>query len=287
MKTVSIPKDPNERKKGIDAMPNERSSLSQLSEIHVCLGHFTCDWVNARGGKRPSAPPSIFPGVPKSCLKQVSSQPRKTNATRDDRVSKLRCRSELQDKIEDFVSFSRDVQKHYPKFRVVHSGEDLYLSMTNSIGRQVIQFIHFRHVTSHFGFLHLVTAEKEGHQIPKNNFSLQKNSLLSKWSQVDEVFLTTANHEICNEDYVKSALNSLDLMCDLRDSSHFQCIDTQLRLLLLTPKARRFNKQVIILATELHNISPSAYKMLRRSGAVILLCIKTIKKLALSKLSIH
>ena len=171
MKTVSIPKDPNERQKWIDAMPNERSRLSQLSEIHVCESH---------------------------------------------------------------------VQNHYPKFRVVHSGEDLYLSMTNSIGRQVIQFIHFRHVTSHFGFLHLVTAEKEGRQIPKNNFSLQKNSLLSKWSQVDEVFLTTANYEICNEVYVKSALNSLDLMCDLRDSSHFQFIRTQLRLLLLTPKARRF-----------------------------------------------
>ena len=150
--------------------------------------------------------------------------------------------------------------------------------MTNSIGRQVIQFIHFRHVTSHFGFLHLVTAEKEGQQIPKNNFSLQKNCLLSKWSQVDEAFLTTANYEICNEDYVKSALNSLDLMCDLHDSSHFQFIDNQLRLLLLTPKAHRFNKHVIILATELHNISPSAYKMLRRSGAVILPCIKTIKK---------
>ena len=139
-------------------MPNERSSLSQLSEVHVCESHFTCDWVTARGGKRPSAPPSIYPGVPKSCLKQVSSQPRKTNATRDDRVSKLRCRSELHDKLEDFASFSRDVLKHYPKFRVVHSGEDFYLSMTNSIGRQVIQFIHFRHVTSHFGFLHLVTA---------------------------------------------------------------------------------------------------------------------------------
>ena len=131
MKTVSFPKDPNERKKWIDAMPNERSSLSQLSEIHVCKSRFTCDWVTAHGRKRPSAPPSIFPGVPKSCLKQVSSQLHKTNATRDDRVSKLRCRSELEDKIEDFASFSCDVQKHYPKFRVIHSGEDLYLSMTN------------------------------------------------------------------------------------------------------------------------------------------------------------
>ena len=132
--------------------------------------------------------------------------------------------------------------------------------MTNSIGRQVILFIHFRHVTSHFGFLNLVTAEKEGHQIPKNNFSLQKQSLLSKWSQVDEVFITTANYEICNEDYVKSALNSLDLMCDLHDSSHFQFIDTQLRLLLLTPKAHRFNKQVIILATISHHLPTKCFE---------------------------
>ncbi|KAI6660149.1 hypothetical protein LOD99_10541 [Oopsacas minuta] len=73
-KVVPFPSDEDERDGWIDAMPNERSSLLQLSQIYACYHHFDCEWVTVKGGKRPSQPPSIFPGVPKSCLKQVLRQ---------------------------------------------------------------------------------------------------------------------------------------------------------------------------------------------------------------------
>ena len=51
--------------------------------------------------------------------------------------------------------------------------------------------MHFKQVESPFGFLYLDTVEKNGKIIPKSYFSkagfLQKNSLLSKWSQFNNI----------------------------------------------------------------------------------------------------
>ncbi|CAK8685254.1 unnamed protein product [Clavelina lepadiformis] len=97
-KVVSFPTDEVERNRWIDAMPNERSSLLQLKQIYACANHFDCEWISVKGGKRPSQPPSIFPGVLKSCLKQVSSAPRTrpTTASAEARAEKERYCSLLQ-----------------------------------------------------------------------------------------------------------------------------------------------------------------------------------------------
>ena len=71
-KSAPFPKDKEERSRWIDATPNDRSRLLKRREIYACLHHFDCDWVKMRGGKRPSEPPSIFPGVAPSCLKQCT-----------------------------------------------------------------------------------------------------------------------------------------------------------------------------------------------------------------------
>ena len=42
---------------------------------YVCASHFDCEWVVSRGGRRPSAPPSVSPGIAKSCLKQCEPPP--------------------------------------------------------------------------------------------------------------------------------------------------------------------------------------------------------------------
>ena len=63
------------------------------------------------------------------------------------------------------------------------------------------------------------------------------------------------------------------------DSPHFQFIYAQLQLLLTSPEGRRYDKNLYVLAAEIHNISPAAYKMLRRSGSVILPRPKLLKKL--------
>ena len=67
------PKGTSEYYRWIEALPNERQSLLDLAQIHVCVKHFPADveWITIPGGKRPAAPPSVFAGVDKSCLKQT------------------------------------------------------------------------------------------------------------------------------------------------------------------------------------------------------------------------
>ena len=60
---------------------------------------------------------------------------------------------------------------------------------------------------------------------------------------------------------------------------YFQFLQAQLQLLLCSPKAHRFDKQILVLAAKLYSISPAAWKMLRPSGALALPCFTTMKKL--------
>ena len=72
-KTVGFPKKEThleERDRWINAIPNDRASLLKFAEINACITYFNCEWVSTRGGKTPVYPPSIFPGVPQSCMKQ-------------------------------------------------------------------------------------------------------------------------------------------------------------------------------------------------------------------------
>ena len=82
-------------------MPN-KESLMRLKEIYICETHFNCEWVSVKGGKRPKEPPSRFPGIPKSFLKQVTSAPRPTSSTSESRAKKVQAANEAADKIQDF-----------------------------------------------------------------------------------------------------------------------------------------------------------------------------------------
>ena len=44
--------------------------LLPKKEIWVCATHFEGEWITIQGGRRPLNPPSIFPGVPKSCTQE-------------------------------------------------------------------------------------------------------------------------------------------------------------------------------------------------------------------------
>ena len=79
---VKFPTDRNERSKWISALPNDPKTLLKRTEL--CVKHFNCAWKTTQGGKRPAEPPSIFEGVPKSCVKQVKSTPRPTTAATSD-----------------------------------------------------------------------------------------------------------------------------------------------------------------------------------------------------------
>ena len=127
--------------------------------------------------------------------------------------------------------------------------------------------------------MHFIRAEKLGIEVPKSKFRLQKNSLLSRWSQLEHIFSTVENFEPDSTDYHAIALNALDSMNDYHDSQHFQFIQSQLKLLLSKPQGRQYDRNLVVIAAELHNISPAAYKMLRKSKVLALPSIKFINKM--------
>ena len=101
-KVVKFPNkdtDPDEWDRWVCAMPNEGASLENLKEIWVCRSHFDCEWKKVRGGERPVDPPSIFPGIAKSCFKQTVSKPRTTFATSEKQAEIEAKRREEQDRI--------------------------------------------------------------------------------------------------------------------------------------------------------------------------------------------
>ena len=76
-------------------------------------------------------------------------------------------------------------------------------------------------------------------------------------------------YEFKDADYLKSVLQKLSQMSG-SDLPHFQFVYSQLQLLLTHPEGRRFDRNRYVLAAELHNISPAAYRMLQKSGSVVL-----------------
>ena len=75
-KVVKFPKDEVTRQAWIDAMPNNPGTLKDRKEIYICATHFEGKWINVKGGTYPANPPSVFPGISKSCLRQCHSTPR-------------------------------------------------------------------------------------------------------------------------------------------------------------------------------------------------------------------
>ena len=85
-------------------------------------------------------------------------------------------------------------------------------------------------------------------------------------------------YEFKDADYLKSTLQELSQM-SCSDLPHFQFVYSQLQLLLTHTEGRRFERNLYVLATKLHNISPAAYRMLRKSGSIVLLRVELLKKL--------
>lgn len=262
------------------AMPNAKESLRRLKEIYVCETHFNCKWVSVRGGKRPKEPPSIFPGVPKSALKQVTSARRPTPpSTSEARAEKVRAAEEAADKIQDFDHFCAQISSYYASFNAIKDQQSLYLSRTDATGQAVKQFFHFQQVSSPFGFLFLNRVEKNGIEVPKRLFPLQKNSLLSKWSQIRSIMDQVNTYEHTSNEILQRVISQLCEMTEAYDIAHFTFLLSQLRLMLQLPTGRRFDTDTMIFAIQLHNISPSAYKMIRRSGLIILPSTKQVKQM--------
>ena len=273
-KMVSFPtKDDPEYGRWVEAMPNTRKELESMKEIWVCAAHFRGEWKTVRGGKRPVNPPSVFPPtVEKSCFKQVVSKPRSTKAaTSEQRENKQKMLEEAKDKIKNFENFVKGCPGQINKnFQIRRHENDLTVYSMDVLASKVTKFIHFREVKSKFGFLQLIRAEKDGFAVPLALFDLPKNHMVHKWSQIKFICSVIEQHVPSTQDRVRAAIEQLDEIEDLQDSTNLQFILDQLQLLRVSPKARRYTKHTLVFAVELFGISPAAYRMLRRSKAITL-----------------
>ena len=134
VKVFKFPTVPAERERWILACPNDPEKLRSLKQIFACKSHFT-EFQSCRGGEQPTGPPSIFPGVEKSCLNQTNPQPRPTEkATSSARVENKKRNDELVDKIGSFDKFRQEIGKRYKYFQVRLLDDDLTLSFTDKLG---------------------------------------------------------------------------------------------------------------------------------------------------------
>ena len=84
----------------------------------------------------------FFSGIPKSCLKQ--SQPKKRTTSLpscDARQQQENERQMLDNNMNDFVSFLDKLPSRYPQFIIKSNDDDVYMSLLNDTGSQVIQFL--------------------------------------------------------------------------------------------------------------------------------------------------
>jgi len=268
---VRSPTDEVEYDRWIKAMPNTGRSIIGRRELFVCAKHFDCEWVVCRGGRRPVAPPSVFHGIPKSCLKQTQPKKRTTSLTSSHaRQQHDAKRRKMDDNMNNFDSFVDQLPKRYPKYIVKKNKDEVYMTLLNERGSQVTEFLWFTKIESPFGFLHLVTVEKDGCEISKNTFLLSKNSRIHTWSQLSDIFTVINNHSPSNCDHLNKSLQELNNIDDVANSSHFQFLLAQLEMLLTPPNKLRYSKYSLIFAAELMCISPAAYRMLRGSRTIIL-----------------
>ena len=122
-------------------------------------------------------------------------------------------------------------------------------------------------------------------EVPKQTLNIPRSSLLHKWSMVKDIVNNVSLYEPSNDDYLQKALKSLNSMETLLDCSTYQFLTNQFNLLLSKKHGCRYHKHVLIFAAELLNISPAAYRMVKRSEIIILPDEKMIHGLLTKSLS--
>ena len=86
---VSFPKDEKSRGEWFAALPNDIRQLEAKKQLWICCKHFDCEFVKSQEVERPTGPPTIFEGCPKSCLKQVTVKPQKLTCTSFEKRNEL------------------------------------------------------------------------------------------------------------------------------------------------------------------------------------------------------
>lgn len=259
--------DEESKRQWIAAMSNMPGTLNSREKIWICVTHFEGEWKSVQGGRKPINPPSIFPGVPKSCLKQTINKPRTTKKTTADTRRKS---SEVNDKIKTFEEFCTNIKKKYKQYSFVMREREISMFQTDLFGRKVVFFMQFSEVTSPCGFLKLVVAESNGIEVSKQELGVARNSLIQKWTDLADVIKKLREYKLTDHDYSQKALEYLNSMENYLEEPTFQFILEQLSLLFTHKNGRRYQKHVLVFAAELFSVSPAAFRLLKRSGMIIM-----------------
>ena len=115
--------------------------------------------------------------------------------------------------------------------------------------------------------------------VPKNNFHLQKNNILNKWSQVENIVAAMILHDASTQDHLNKVLTACEQIDELTEDPCLQFLQEQLQLMKSSANGRRYSKHVLIFAAELICVSPGAYRLLRSSQAIILPREKLVRDL--------
>ena len=141
---------------------------------------------------------------------------------------------------------------------------------TDPFERKVIFFMLFNEVTSPCGFLKLALAESNGIEVSKQELGVTWNSLIQKWTDLAAAVTKLREYKLNDHDHSQKALDYLNCMDSYLEDPTFQFILEQLGLLLTHENGRRYQKHVLVFAAELFSVSPAAFRLLKRSGTVIM-----------------
>ena len=86
----------------------------------------------------------------------------------------------------------------------------------------------FKQVSSPFGFLFLNKVEKDGIEVPKQLFPLQKNGLIPKWSQIRTINDQVNTYECTSKEILQHIISQLCKMTEAHELTHFSFILLQL-----------------------------------------------------------
>ena len=124
--------------------------------------------------------------------------------------------------------------------------KEMTMYKTDNLGKSVLYFIQFQEVISPIGFLKVVSVEKNGIEVPKRCLGIPRNSLIHRWTQIEEMLSHLYKYDHQNQDIWTAASKILLELKGFEESLTFNFLFEQFSLLLTSKFGRRYNKHVIL-----------------------------------------
>ena len=235
-----------------------------------------------KGNLIPDVPPSIFPGVPSSCVRQTSdkcyrdveskrvSQEARENAQEE----KLRQERLEADQICDWVSFIEYCHNLEELIVIPKQGSHRSVSILRMSDDSPTSIIYSMEITEHFEVICYLSAKKI--HVFKNSFD--KNAL---YSQFDSIISSLEEQRPCLEDEAEKCSRDVRRLSQLESSDdqsyRLEYLSSQLDLIASKPEGRRYTSVEYRQTIDLCLRGRHAYNALR--NICILPSMKSIHKL--------